>query len=29
VFDKNYKPYEIGFVSNGKKKINLINSFKW
>ena len=29
VFDKNYKPYEIGFVSDGKKKINLINSFKW
>ena len=29
VFDINYKPYEIGFVSEGKKKINLINSFKW
>jgi len=29
VFDVNYKPYEIGFISKGKKKINLINSFKW
>ena len=29
VFDINYKPYEIGFISKGKKKINLINSFKW
>ena len=29
VFDINYKPYEIGFISKGEKKINLINSFKW
>ena len=28
-FDKNYKPYEIGFVSKRKEKINLISSFKW
>ena len=28
-FDKNYKPYEIGFVSKSGKKINLINSLEW
>ncbi len=28
-FNKKYKPYEIGYISNDKKKINLINSLKW
>ncbi len=28
-FDKKFKPYEIGFISKDKKKINLINSLKW
>ena len=26
---KNYLPYEIGYISVDKKKINLSNSFKW
>ena len=29
VFDKNCKPYEIGFISKGGKRINLINSLEW
>ena len=29
VFNKNYKPYEIGFVSRGKKRVNLMNFLKW
>ena len=29
IFSKKYRPYEIGFISNDKNKINLINSFKW
>ena len=29
LFSKNYKPYEIGFISNEKRKINIINSLKW
>jgi phosphoribosylformylglycinamidine cyclo-ligase len=29
VFPKNYKPYEIGYISKGRQKINLINSLKW
>ena len=28
-FSKNYLPYEIGYISEDKKKINLSNSFKW
>ena len=28
-FSKNYLPYEIGYISVDKKKINLSNSFKW
>ena len=28
-FNKKYKPYEIGYISNDKKKTNLINSLKW
>ena len=29
VFNKNCKPYEIGFISKGGKRINLINSLEW
>ena len=29
LFSKNCKPYEIGFISNEKRKINIINSLKW
>ena len=29
MFPKNYKPYEIGFISKDKNKINLMNSPKW
>ncbi|MDA9740566.1 phosphoribosylformylglycinamidine cyclo-ligase [Pelagibacteraceae bacterium] len=28
-FEKDFKPYEIGFISNSKKKLNLINKVKW
>jgi phosphoribosylaminoimidazole synthetase len=28
-FSKKYKPYEIGYISKNKKKINLFNSLKW
>ena len=28
-FTKQYMPYEIGFVSKGKKKINVYNKIKW
>ena len=29
LFPNNYIPYEIGFISKDKKKVNLENSFKW
>ena len=29
IFPRNFMPYEIGFVSKGKNKINLINSLQW
>ncbi len=29
VFDKNYQPYEIGYISNGPNRINLFNDMKW
>ena len=29
VFSKQFMPYEIGFVSKNKKKINLSNSLRW
>ena len=29
VFSKQYMPYEIGYISKSKNKINLINSLKW
>ena len=28
-FDKNFKPYEIGYISKSTKKIKLINKLKW
>ena len=28
-FTKNYKPYEIGFISDDKHKTSIINSLKW
>jgi phosphoribosylaminoimidazole (AIR) synthetase len=28
-FSKQFIPYEIGFISNNKNKINLINTLKW
>ena len=28
-FSKNYQPYEIGYISRNKKKLNLNNSIKW
>ena len=28
-FSKEYAPYEIGYVSQNKKKLNFINSIKW
>ena len=28
-FTKDYMPYEIGYVSEGFKKLNLYNSIKW
>jgi len=29
IFDKKYKPYEIGFISKSSKKIKLFNKIKW
>ncbi len=29
VFSKNFMPYEIGFISKDKKKLNLSNKFQW
>ena len=29
VFPKNFKPYEIGYISKEYQKVNLINSIKW
>ena len=28
-FNKNFKPYEIGFISKSSKKINLFKNIKW
>jgi phosphoribosylformylglycinamidine cyclo-ligase len=28
-FSKNYQPYEIGIITNNKKKIKLLNKIKW
>ena len=29
IFPKNYKPYEIGYISKEKNKVNLSNSLEW
>ena len=29
IFPKKYSPYQIGFISNDKKRINLLKSLKW
>ena len=29
VFPKKYRPYEIGFISKNKSKVNLSNNLKW
>ncbi len=29
IFSKKYKPYEIGYISNGRHNFNLSNSLKW
>ena len=29
VFPKKFIPYEIGYISKGKKKFNLFKSLKW
>ena len=29
VFPKNFKPYEIGYISKEYQKVNLINSIIW
>ena len=28
-FKKEFKPYEIGYISKNKNKLNLLNSIKW
>ena len=28
-FQKGFSPYEIGYITNGKKKLNLLNRIKW
>ena len=28
-FTKDFTPYEIGYISKSKKKLNLYNSIKW
>ena len=29
IFPKDFKPYEIGYISKGKNKVNVFNSLKW
>ena len=29
IFSKNFKPYEIGYISSSSKKLNLISKVKW
>ena len=29
IFSKQFMPYEIGFISKNKKKINLVNALRW
>ena len=28
-FSKNYIPYEIGYISKNKKKVNLFKNLRW
>ena len=28
-FSKKFKPYEIGYISNSKSKVNLFNKIQW
>ena len=28
-FTKEFKPYEIGYISNSKSKVNLFNKIQW
>ena len=28
-FPRQYKPYEIGFISKGKNRTNLLNNLRW
>ena len=28
-FSKDYTPYEIGYITNNNKRLNLSNSIKW
>ena len=29
IFSKQYEPYEIGYISKNKERVNVINSIKW
>ena len=29
IFPRQYKPYEIGFISKGKNRTNLLNNLRW
>ena len=29
IFSKKFMPYEIGYISKDKNKVNLFNSLKW
>ena len=29
LFPKKFIPYEIGYISKGKNRINLLENFKW
>jgi len=29
IFSKQYKPYEIGYISKNKERVNIINNIKW
>ena len=29
IFPEKFKPYEIGFISNNNRRVNLVNSLKW
>jgi len=29
IFPKNFKPYEVGYISKNKTKVNLIDNVRW